>query len=94
MTGKLRLEYGGPFYHVLNRGGRRIPIFQTDRALFRVTLTEICQKTVCQCDAQKLKPARRLRQETTTTLQWIANWLVNARDRFLGEPVAGAQRKQ
>jgi len=47
MARKLRLEYCGAIYHVLNPGDRREPIFQTnrDRALFLDTLAEICRKT-------------------------------------------------
>ncbi len=46
MAGKLRFDYGGAIYHVLNRGDRRERIFQTDRdrALFFETLAETCQK--------------------------------------------------
>ena len=44
---KLRVEYPGAIYHVMNRGDRREPIFQddTDRQLFLRTLEEACLKT-------------------------------------------------
>ena len=96
MAGKLRVGYCGANYNVLNRGERRQPIFQTDldRALFLDSLAEICQKTGWQRDAQKLKPARRLRQETTMTLQWIANRLHTGVPGSLANLLRGAGRKQ
>jgi putative transposase len=50
---KLRVEYPGAIYHVLNRGDRREPIFRTDqdRVLFVGTLAETCQKTGWQVHA-------------------------------------------
>ena len=53
MARKLRIEYPGAVYHVLNRGDRREHIFRTnqDRALFLDTLTEACQKTSWQVHA-------------------------------------------
>jgi REP element-mobilizing transposase RayT len=50
---KLRVEYPGAIYHVLNRGDRREPIFRTDqdRLLFLDTLAEACQKTNWQVHA-------------------------------------------
>ena len=52
-------------------------MFQTDRdrALFHHAPAETWQKTGCQGDAQTLKVPRRLRQETTMTLQRLANRL-------------------
>src|ERR1700690_532883 len=46
MARKLRLEYPGAIYHVMNRGDRREPIFQDDkdRRLFLETLGEACAK--------------------------------------------------
>jgi hypothetical protein len=56
---KLRLEYRGAVYHVLNRGDRREPIFQTDRdrALFFDTLAQTSRKLVGKClpDAQSFR---------------------------------------
>ena len=50
---KLRVQYPGAIYHVLNRGDRREPIFRTDqdRVLFVDTLAETCQKTGWQVHA-------------------------------------------
>ena len=53
MPRKLRLEYDGAIYHVMNRGDRREPIFlgDDDRTLFLETLTEACGKTGWQVHA-------------------------------------------
>ena len=47
MARKLRVEYPGAVYHVMNRGDRREPIFKDDkdRVLFVETLAECCGKT-------------------------------------------------
>jgi REP element-mobilizing transposase RayT len=44
---KLRIQYPGALYHVMNRGDRREAIFEddTDRRRFLETLAEACQKT-------------------------------------------------
>jgi len=53
MARKLRLEYPGAIYHVMNRGDRREAIFRTDqdRRLFLETLAQVCQKTGWQVHA-------------------------------------------
>lgn len=53
MPRKLRIEYSGAIYHVLNRGDRREPIFldDTDRQRFLDTLGEVCGKTGWQVHA-------------------------------------------
>lgn len=53
MARKLRLEYPGAIYHVINRGDRREPIFQddADRQAFLETLGEACAKTQWQVHA-------------------------------------------
>jgi putative transposase len=53
MPRKLRIEYEGAIYHVMNRGDRREPIFlcDEDRQLFLQTLAEACQKTGWQVHA-------------------------------------------
>jgi len=50
---KLRMEYAGAIYHVINRGDRREDIFrdQEDRQCFLSTLGEACQKTRWQVHA-------------------------------------------
>jgi putative transposase len=46
MARKLRVEYAGAIYHVMNRGDRREPIFRDDedRTRFLSTLGEVCAK--------------------------------------------------
>jgi REP element-mobilizing transposase RayT len=53
MARKLRVEYEGAIYHVINRGDRREPIFRDDkdRLLFLETLGQACQKTDWQVHA-------------------------------------------
>jgi len=53
MPRKLRLEYAGAIYPVLNRGNRRENIFRddADRKLFQTTLTKACGKTQWQIHA-------------------------------------------
>ncbi len=47
MARKIRVEYSGAIYHVLNRGDRREPIFKDDldRYRFLETLGQACAKT-------------------------------------------------
>ena len=53
MARKLRVEYPGAIYHVMNRGDRREPIFldDADRVRFVQTLGEACVKTDWQLHA-------------------------------------------
>jgi REP element-mobilizing transposase RayT len=53
MARKLRVQYPGAIYHVMNRGDRREAIFadDQDRQRFLETLTEACQKTGWQVHA-------------------------------------------
>jgi len=53
MARKLRIQYPGAIYHVMNRGDRRELIFadDQDRRQFLETLTEACQKTGWQVHA-------------------------------------------
>jgi REP element-mobilizing transposase RayT len=53
MARKLRVEYPGAIYHVMNRGDLREPIFQDDldRRRFVETLGEACAKTSWQVHA-------------------------------------------
>ncbi len=48
MARKLRMEYPGAIYHIMNRGDRREAIFRDDRdrKRFISTLGEACQKTI------------------------------------------------
>ncbi len=47
MARKLRIEYPGAIYHVMNRGDRQEPIYEddSDRERFLETLAEACLKT-------------------------------------------------
>jgi hypothetical protein len=53
MARKLRVQYPGAVYHVMNRGDRREPIYadDQDRLLFLDTLAEACEKTDWQVHA-------------------------------------------
>jgi REP element-mobilizing transposase RayT len=53
MARKLRIEYVGAVYHVMNRGDRREAIFEDDqdRQRFLETLAEACEKTDWQIHA-------------------------------------------
>jgi REP element-mobilizing transposase RayT len=53
MARKLRVEYPGAIYHVMNRGDRREPIFldDQDRKEFLKTLGEACIKADWQIHA-------------------------------------------
>jgi hypothetical protein len=97
MSRKLRIEYPGAMYHVMNRGDQREDIFRDDHdhQKFLATLGEACAKTEWQVgremerfgwdeDQLRARPkghrskvmlARRLRQETTMSLKWIAGRL-------------------
>ena len=58
MARKLRVEYPGAIYHVMNRGDRRERIFvdDADRRRFVDTLDEACAKTGWQVHAYVLMP--------------------------------------
>jgi len=58
MARRLRVEYPGAVYHVMNRGDRREPIARTeqDREMFLDTLAETCEKTGWQVHAFCLMP--------------------------------------
>ena len=58
MARKLRVEYPGAIYHIMNRGDRREPIFldEADRRRFVETLAEACAKTGWQVHAYVLMP--------------------------------------
>src|SRR6516164_141086 len=58
MARKLRLQYPGALYHVMNRGDRHEPIFKDnqDRLRFMETLAEACAKTRWRIHAWCLMP--------------------------------------
>jgi REP element-mobilizing transposase RayT len=53
MACKLRIQYPGAIYHVMNRGGRREAVFEDDkdRQRFLETLSEACEKTAWEVHA-------------------------------------------
>jgi len=53
MARKLRIEYAGAIYHLMNRGDRLEPIFEddSDRQRFLEALAEACVKTGWQMQA-------------------------------------------
>ena len=53
MSRKLRIEYPGAMYHVMNRGDQREDIFRDDedRQRFLCTLGEVCGETEWQVHA-------------------------------------------
>ena len=53
MARKLRVQYPGAIYHVMNRGHRREAIFigDEDRELFLETLGKACEKRTGRCMA-------------------------------------------
>ena len=53
MARKLRIQYPGAIYHIMNRGDHRDPIFRgdKDRELFLETLGQACEKTDWQVQA-------------------------------------------
>jgi len=72
---KLRVEYPGAIYHVLNRGDRREAIFKdsADRQRFLDTLGEACLKTGWQVLAYCLTPNHfHLVLETPQLIWWRA----------------------
>ena len=58
MARKLRIEYEGAVYHVMNRGDRREPIFkdEQDRQVFVESLGQCCARTGWQVHALCLMP--------------------------------------
>jgi REP element-mobilizing transposase RayT len=79
---KLRVQYPGAIYHVMNRGDRRETIFvdDEDRELFLETLGEACEKTDWQVHAWCLMSNHfHLVSETPR-----GNLVVDGRQWFLG----------
>ena len=87
MARKLRVQYSGAIYHVMNRGDRREPIFKDDqdRECFLATLGEACA------------PSRR--PEGLRVDRLLGEWRVAAdsaegRRRFAAQVEARRQRKR
>ena len=73
MSRKLGIQYPGAIYHVMNRGDRREAIFQDDEDRLGWPEDELRRRAKGYCG--KVRMARRLRQETTLSLKWIAQRL-------------------
>ena len=79
MPRKLRLEYEGAIYHLMNRGDRKEDIFvdDPDRQRFLETLGEACQKTGWQIHAYCLMRnhfhlvVETLRANLSSGMQWF-----------------------
>ena len=58
MARKLRIQFPGAIYHIMNRGDRHEDIFRddTDRESFLQTLADVCKKTTWQVHAFCLMP--------------------------------------
>ena len=84
MARKLRVEYPGAIYHVMNRGDRREPIFQDDedRQRFLATLGEACGKTGWQVHALCWKRCRHFLARKCGFCMRLA-WAVAIRRRLL-----------
>jgi REP element-mobilizing transposase RayT len=97
MARKLRVQYPGAIYHVMNRGDRREPIFSDDkdRQIFMETLDQACQKTDWQLHAWCLMSnhfhlvAETPRGNLVEGMQWflgVYTSRVNHRQKEFGPP--------
>ena len=61
MAGKLRIQYLGAIYHVMNRGDRREAIFEDDEDRQRLleTLTEACENLNVVGGSERVSPGKR-----------------------------------
>jgi REP element-mobilizing transposase RayT len=100
MPRKLRMEYAGAIYHVVNRGDRREDIFKDDldRRQFLSTLQEACQRTEWQMHAYCLMRNHFHLVMETPQANLVAGmkWLLgvytkrfNIRHKFRGHVFAG-----
>jgi REP element-mobilizing transposase RayT len=100
MARKLRVEYEGAIYHVMNRGDRRELIFLDgpDREVFLATLGEACAKTGWQVHALCLMPNHfHLVVETpepnlVAGMKWLLGTYTsrfNRRHKFFGHLFSG-----
>lgn len=100
MPRKLRVEYEGAIYHVMNRGDRRELIFQDDRdrELFLGTLEEVCQKTGWEIHAFCLMPnhfhlvVETPRANLVAGMRWFLGTYTarfNRRHKFFGHLFSG-----
>ena len=100
MPRKLRVEYPGAIYHVMNRGDRRQAIFRDDRdrERFLATLAEACAKTGWEVHAYCLMPnhfhlvVETPRANLVAGMRWLLGVYTkrfNIRHKFCGHLFAG-----
>ena len=100
MARKLRLEYPGAIYHVMNRGDRREAIFtdDADRQRFLDCLGEACAKTQWQVHAFCLMPnhfhlvLETPRANLVAGMKWVLGTYTsrfNRRHKFFGHLFSG-----
>jgi len=100
MARKLRVEYPGAIYHVMNRGDRRDLIFMddADRQRFVETLGEACAKTGWQVHAYVLMPnhfhmvVETLRPNLVAGMKWLLSTYTsrfNRRHKLVGHLFSG-----
>jgi putative transposase len=100
MARKLRVQYPGAIYHVLQRGDRREAIFREDedRRHFLATLSQACAKTGWLVPALCLLPKHFHRVLETPQANWVAGmkWFrrtqtgrCNRRHKLLGHLCSG-----
>jgi len=105
MARKLRMEYPGAIYHVMNRGDRREPIFKDDedRQRFLTALGQACGKTGWQIHALCLMPNHFHLVVETPQANLVAGmkWLLgtytgrfNRRHRLFGHLFSGRYKAQ
>jgi putative transposase len=105
MPRKLRIEYPGAIYHVMNRGDRREDIFlsEIDRRDFIKTLGEACEKTGWQVHAYCLMGNHfHLVLETpeanlVSGMRWLLSTYTirfNHRNKLFGHVFAGRYKSQ
>ncbi|HZM03303.1 MAG TPA: transposase [Candidatus Saccharimonadales bacterium] len=103
MPRKLRIEYPGAIYHLINRGDRREDIFKDDldHQQFLATLAEACQKTEWQVHTYCLMRNHFHLVVETPQANLVAGmkWLLgvytkrfNIRHKFCGHVFAGRYR--
>jgi REP element-mobilizing transposase RayT len=105
MARKLRVEYPGAIYHVMNRGDRREPIFRDDedRQRFFSTLGEACGKTAWQVHALCLMPnhfhlvVETPRGNLVAGMKWLLGTYTgrfNRRHKLFGHLFSGRYKAQ
>ena len=103
MPRKLRIEYPGAIYHILNRGDQREDIFldEADRLQLVSTLEECCRKTDWQVHAYCLMRnhfhwvAETPRANRVAGMHWLSGLYTkrfNLRHKLCGHVLAGRDK--